>query len=75
MSNYSWSRSSRSGNGKWAAFTVIMIIIAVLMTVWRPIDKVSGNRTIEGTVTEKTVKRDGSEDKYIVFIQEIPGGG
>ena len=76
MSNY----SNYGGDRGWGAkekITLIAIIVifsyAVLLPIIRSSDKVSDIRTIRGTVTEKTVKRDDDEDKYLVFVRETGG--
>jgi len=70
-----------SGYGRWdwdpkLVFYVGFFVVCILICIARPINKASDIRTIEGTVTEKTVKRSDDEDKYLVFVQETtPGGG
>lgn len=67
------------GRRNWDPVLILyagMIVLFIVLCAARPINKVSDMRTIEGTVTEKTVKRSDDEDKYLVFVQETtPGGG
>ncbi len=52
---------------------VFWIVAMVLFVVARPINKVTNMRTIEGAVTDKTTKKVGKSDKYIVFIDDGSG--
>lgn len=52
---------------------VIWLVAMVLYIVARPINKVTNVQTIEGTVTEKTVKNSGKSGKYMVFIEDETG--
>ena len=52
---------------------VFWIVAMVLFVVARPINKVTNMRTIEGVVTDKTTKKVGKSDKYIVFIDDGSG--
>lgn len=51
-----------------------LVIIAILVLGFaRPINKVSNIRHVQGTVTEKTVKRGDDKDKYLIFITDESG--
>lgn len=52
---------------------VFWIVAMVLFVIARPINKVTNMRTIEGVVTDKTTKKVGKSDKYIVFIDDGSG--
>ena len=58
--------------GLYAVFAVWIIGMIVFVSA-RPINKITNIRTITGTVTEKTTKRTGKTDKYIVFIDDGSG--
>ncbi len=74
MSYYYSGYGRRSWDPK-LVLSVGLIVVCVLICIARPINKVSDIRTIEGTVTEKTVKRSDDEDKYLVFVQQTTSGG
>ena len=49
---------------------VAIVIFCLLTSCGHTIDRNSDKREIVGTVTEKTVKRNGNEqDKYLVFVE------
>ena len=52
---------------------ILLFVVCIAIAVARPINKISDIRTIEGTVTEKTTKRKGDDDKYLVFIADESG--
>ena len=57
----------------WLAAVALVAIVCLTLLVARPINKVRNIRKIEGTVTEKTVKRIGKRDTYLVFITDEHG--
>lgn len=53
-------------------FFIIVVIIVLLTSCGHTIDRNSNKRDVVGTVTEKTVKRNGEQDRYLIFV-EIEG--
>ena len=48
---------------------IIMIIICLFTSCGHTIDRNSNEREVVGTVTEKTVKRIDTQDKYLIFVK------
>lgn len=57
----------------WILFFIVWIILVAVTVAARPINKVTNIRTIEGTVTDKTTKKTGKTEKYLVFIDDGSG--
>lgn len=76
-SSNSWSSSSsRSGIGCGGWATILALIIMVIVIggeLWRPVDKVSNEREVIATVTDKAVKNSSSESKYLIFTETEDG--
>ena len=51
---------------------IIIVIICLFTSCGHTIDRNSNKREVIGIVTEKTVKRIDSQDKYLIFV-EIEG--
>ena len=51
---------------------IIVVIICLFTSCGHTIDRNSNKREVIGIVTEKTVKRIDSQDKYLIFV-EIEG--
>ena len=48
---------------------IIMIIICLFTSCGHTIDRNSNEREVVGTVTEKTVKKIDTQDKYLIFVK------
>ena len=48
---------------------IIVVIICLLTSCGHTIDRNSNEREVVGTVTEKTVKRIDTQDKYLIFVK------
>ena len=48
---------------------IIVVIICLFTSCGHTIDRNSNEREIVGTVTEKTVKRIDTQDKYLIFVK------
>ena len=48
---------------------IAIIIICLLTSCGHVIDRNSNKRKVIGTVTEKTVKRIDTQDKYLIFVK------
>jgi hypothetical protein len=53
-------------------FSIVFFIVVLILSLggccYRTIDRNSNTRTVTGIVTEKTVKRSGEEDRYLIFV-------
>ena len=54
-------------------FVVAFVVLLLLTSLWRPINKVSNRREITATVTDKDVKNSDGESKYLVFTKTSDG--
>lgn len=76
-SRYSWGSSSINrgiGCGGWVAIiAIIVMVIVVGGELWRPFDKVSNEREVIVTVTDKAVKNNSSDSKYLIFGEDENG--
>jgi hypothetical protein len=52
---------------------VLFLIALLMMCFFRPINKISNERQVTVTVTDKAVKNDSSESKYLVFTKDTNG--
>jgi hypothetical protein len=52
---------------------VLFLIALLMMCFFRPINKISNKRQITVTVTDKAIKNDSSESKYLVFTKDTNG--
>lgn len=75
MSNYYGKNySSESENILWVTVIFIIAIVIVLgVGIYRPFNKVSDMRDVTVTVTDKTVKNDGDDGKYLIFTEDKDG--
>ena len=48
---------------------IIIVIICLFTSCGHTIDRNSNEREVVGTVTEKTVKRNDKQDKYLIFVK------
>ena len=48
---------------------IIIVIICLFTSCGHTIDRNSNEREVIGTVTEKTVKRIDTQDKYLIFVK------
>ena len=48
---------------------IIIVIICLLTSCGHTIDRNSNEREVVGTVTEKTVKKIDTQDKYLIFVK------
>ena len=48
---------------------IIIVIICLFTSCGHTIDRNSNKREVIGTVTEKTVKRIDTQDKYLIFVK------
>ena len=48
---------------------IIIVIICLFTSCGHTIDRNSNEREVVGTVTEKTVKRIDTQDKYLIFVK------
>ena len=48
---------------------IIVVIICLLTSCGHTIDRNSNEREVVGTVTEKTVKKIDTQDKYLIFVK------
>ena len=48
---------------------IIVVIICLFTSCGHTIDRNSNKREVIGTVTEKTVKRIDTQDKYLIFVK------
>jgi hypothetical protein len=53
--------------------SMIFVIIIFLLCVCRPFNKVINERQVTVTVTDKTVKNNGSEGVYLIFAEDANG--
>ena len=49
--------------------TIIIVIICLFTSCGHTIDRNSNEREVVGTVTEKTVKKIDTQDKYLIFVK------
>ena len=52
---------------------IIAIVIVLGVGIYRPFNKVSDMRDVTVTVTDKTVKNDGDDGKYLIFTEDKDG--
>ena len=58
----------------WVTVIFIIAIVIVLgVGIYRPFNKVSDMRDVTVTVTDKTVKNDGDDGKYLIFTEDKDG--
>ena len=63
-----------SENILWVTVIFIIAIVIVLgVGIYRPFNKVSDMRDVTVTVTDKTVKNDGDDGKYLIFTEDKDG--
>ena len=73
-SYYEKKYDSESENILWVTVIFIIAIIIVLgVSIYRPFNKVSDMRDVTVTVTDKTVKNDGDDGKYLIFTEDKDG--
>ena len=70
-SYYGRNYSSGSDYPTWLTVLCIGFIVVVLgVSIYRPFNKASDMRDVTVTVTDKVVKNDGNNSKYLVFTEE-----
>lgn len=57
----------------FCAGVFILVIAALLATLYRPINKVSNRREVTATVTGKEVKNKEKDSKYLVYTKDNTG--
>ena len=73
-SYYEKKYDSESENILWVTVIFIIAIVIVLgVGIYRPFNKVSDMRDVTVTVTDKTVKNDGDDGKYLIFTEDKDG--
>ena len=75
MSSY-YEKKYSSESENILGVTVIFIIAIVIVLgvgIYRPFNKVSDMRDVTVTVTDKTVKNDGDDGKYLIFTEDKDG--
>ena len=73
-SYYEKKYDSESENILWVTVIFIIAIVIVLgVGIYRPFNKVSDMRDVTVTVTDKTVKNDGDDGKYVIFTEDKDG--
>ena len=73
-SYYEKKYDSESENILWITVIFIIAIVIVLgVGIYRPFNKVSDMRDVTVTVTDKTVKNDGDDGKYLIFTEDKDG--
>lgn len=70
MSYYSSRNTSSFGK---VAFSVVLVIAAIIITTYRPFNKASDIRTVTVTVTDKVVKNHDNDSKYLIFTEDENG--
>lgn len=74
MSSYHRRNYSSSNIGSlWTMFWLLIIIIVLGVSIYRPFNKASNLRDVTVTVTDKAVKNDGDSGKYLVFTEDKDG--
>lgn len=67
-------RSYKSENLTWLIVIEIGFVIILLCgSVYRPFNKVSNMRKVSVTVTDKAVKNNGNNGKYLIFTEDSKG--
>ena len=73
-SYYEKKYDSESENILWVTVIFIIAIVIVLgVGIYRPFNKISDMRDVTVTVTDKTVKNDGDDGKYLIFTEDKDG--
>lgn len=51
----------------------IIIASAIILNLWKPINKAVNERTVTVSVTDKNVKRSDDDDKYLIYTLDEDG--
>ena len=74
MSNYYRRNSGLGFEGLRVIANIVIVVIFLVVCFYRPFNKVSDMRDVTVTVTDKVVKNDGNNSKYLVFTEDISNG-
>ncbi len=73
MSSYSRRKYKSGLRSGLTGIETVLVIALICVSIYRPLNKASNIRDVTVTVTDKAVKNNGDNGKYLVFTEDTKG--
>ena len=73
MSCYSRRKYKSGLRSGLTGIETVLVIALICVSIYRPLNKASNIRDVTVTVTDKAVKNNGDNGKYLVFTEDTKG--